>query len=91
MKFQMFSWRWSIYEMAYFGVFLGPNSPKYGAILLKFAPELIFKQKKKEWLKNFSKTQIFTEIERPQSLHFFQFLSNFDLLFHREGGRNRRN
>ena len=55
MKFQMFSWRWSIYEMAYFGFFLGPNSPKYGAILLKFAPELIFKQKKKSGWKIFQK------------------------------------
>ena len=92
MKFQMFSWRCSIYEMVYFGVFLGPNPPpKYGEILLKFAPELIFKQNKKSGWKIFQKLKFLQKIERPQSLHFFQFLSNFDLLFHREGGRNRRN
>ena len=46
MKFEMFSWLWSIREMAHFWGFLGPNSPKYRPILLKFAPELVFKDSK---------------------------------------------
>ena len=37
-KFEMFSWWWSIHEMAHFWAFSGPKSPKYGLILLKFAP-----------------------------------------------------
>ena len=41
-KFEMFLWRWSIHEMAHFWAFLGPNSPKYGPILPKFAPQLVF-------------------------------------------------
>ena len=41
-KFEMFLWQWSIHEMARFWAFLGPNSPKYGLILLKFAPQLVF-------------------------------------------------
>ena len=45
-KFEMFSWRWSIHEMAHFGGFLGPNSPKYGLILLKFLPEVLLKDRK---------------------------------------------
>ena len=32
--------------MAHFGGFGGPNSPKYDPILLKFAPELVFKESK---------------------------------------------
>ena len=54
-KFEMFSWRWSIHEMAHFGGFLGPNSPKYGSISLKFLPEVVPKDTKtvfEESLKN---------------------------------------
>ena len=40
-KFEMFSWRWSIHEMGHFRGFLGPNSRKYGHILLKFLPEVV--------------------------------------------------
>ena len=40
-KFEMFLWQWSIHEMDRFWAFLGPNSPKYGLILLKFAPQLV--------------------------------------------------
>ena len=43
-KFEMFLWQWSIHEMAYFWAFLGPNSPKYGPILLKFARQLLFRE-----------------------------------------------
>ena len=37
----MFSWQCSIHEMAPFGGFLGPSSPKYGSSLLKFRPEVV--------------------------------------------------
>ena len=37
-KFEMFSWWWSIHEIAHFLAFLGPKSPKCGPVLLKFAP-----------------------------------------------------
>ena len=42
----MFSWRCSIHEMAPFGGFLGPFSPKYGSSLLKFRPEVVSHKKK---------------------------------------------
>ena len=49
-NFQMFSWQWSIHELAHFGErgggggVLGPNSLKHGGILMKFAPKVAFKQ-----------------------------------------------
>ena len=46
MNFQMFSWRCSIHQMALFGGFLGPFSPKYGSNLLKFGPEIVYYKKK---------------------------------------------
>ena len=45
-NFQMFSWQCSIHEMAPFGGFLGPFSPKYGSSLLKFRPEVFFHKTK---------------------------------------------
>ena len=42
-KFEKFSWQWSIHEMEHFRGFLGPNSHKYDPILLKFSPEVAFK------------------------------------------------
>ena len=45
-KFEMFSWRWSIHEMAHFWAFSGPKSSKCGSILLKFAPQLLLKESK---------------------------------------------
>ena len=42
----MFSWRCSIHEMALFGGFLDPFSPKYGSSLLKFRPEAVSHKKK---------------------------------------------
>ena len=51
-KFEMFLWRWSIHEMAHFWAFLGPNSPKYGPILLKFAPQLVFMGSKTVFFEN---------------------------------------
>ena len=63
--------------MAHFGGFWGPNSPKYDPILLKFAPELVFKESK--WKQDV-----------PKVCSFFQFLSNFDPIFLYEVGRNRK-
>ena len=37
----MVLWRYSIHEMSPFGSFLGPFSPKYGSILLKFRAEVV--------------------------------------------------
>ena len=39
-KFEIVSWRCSIHEMAHFGGFLSPFSPKSCWILLKFGPEV---------------------------------------------------
>ena len=39
-KFQIVSWRCSIHEMAHFGGFLSPFSPKSSSILLKFGPKV---------------------------------------------------
>ena len=36
----------SILEMVLFGDFLGPNSPKYCPILMKFSPGVVFKKRK---------------------------------------------
>ena len=54
-NFPIFSWWCSIHEMAFLGVFLDPNCPKYCLILLKFAPEVVFKARKtvfQKFLKN---------------------------------------
>ena len=59
-NFSMFSWRCSIHEMDHFRGFLRPNYPKYHSILLKFAPEVVFNEKK-TLFKNFLEIQIFTE------------------------------
>ena len=45
-NFPMFSWHCSIHEMTLLGFFLSPNCPKYCPILLKFAPEVVFKERK---------------------------------------------
>ena len=44
-NFQKFSWQCSIHKLGHFGGFLGPKSPKYGRILLKLVPEVVFKEK----------------------------------------------
>ena len=57
-NFQSFTYWFSIHKIALFlGYFLGPYSPKYGPILLRFSPEELFKQRKKvfpESLQNLS-------------------------------------
>ena len=45
-NFQSFSYQFSIHEMPLFGEVVGPNSPKYCQILLKFSPQLVFKETK---------------------------------------------
>ena len=45
-NFQMFSWQCSTHEMASFGGFLSPFSPKYGSILLKLCLEVVYHKKK---------------------------------------------
>ena len=72
-KFEMFSWRCSIHEMAHFGGFLGPNSPKCGPIRLKFGPRLFLMEIKtllQEFFKNsnFSRNRTF-----PKFARFFGF------------------
>ena len=73
---QGFLYQFSIQEMALFGEVLVPNSPKYFKILLKFSPQVVFKETKTvlyEFLKKLLKT--FIETRNTQSLHFW---SNFD-------------
>ena len=48
---------------AIFGGFLGPNSPKNGLILVKLAPEVVFKERNRV-LNFFWKIPIFTETTR---------------------------
>ena len=45
-NFQSFSYQFSIHEMPLFGEVVGPNSPKYCQILLKFSPQVVFKETK---------------------------------------------
>ena len=59
MKFEMFSWQCSIHEMAHFRRFLGPNSPKYGQILLKFLPDVVVLTNTKRVLEESLKNQNF--------------------------------
>ena len=56
--------------MDHFGGVLDPNCLKYCSILLKFAPEVVFKERKTVG-KSFWKIKIFTETARYQSLNFF--------------------
>ena len=49
---------------------LGPNSPKYGQILVKLVPEVRFKERNRV-VKFFWRIPIFTETTRQQSLIFF--------------------
>ena len=45
-NFQSFSSQFSIHEMLLFGEIVGPNSPKYCQILLKYLPQVVFKETK---------------------------------------------
>ena len=71
----MFFWQCSIHKMALCGGggegALGPNSPKYCPILLKFAPEVVFKETQSVW--KILKNQIFTETKGyPKFAHLVQ-------------------
>ena len=52
-NFQIFSYRFSIHETAFLGRFQGPSSLKYGLILRKLRPEVVFKQTKTVFEKSF--------------------------------------
>ena len=55
----------------FLGYFLGPNSPKYCLILLKFSPDVVSKERKTVF-KNFWKIQYFTKSAHSQILPFFK-------------------
>ena len=69
-KFEMFSWRWSIHEMAHFWAFLGPNSLKCDPILLKFTPQLVFMGSKTLFEESFENSNFYRN-RTYQSLQFF--------------------
>ena len=60
---QKFSWQWSIHELGHFGGFWDPNSSKNSSVLVKLAPEIVFK-KRNRVLNYFWKIPIFTETTR---------------------------
>ena len=71
-KFEMFSWRWSIHEIAHFWAFLGPNSPKSDPILLKFAPQLVFMESKTLSEESFENPDFYQNITYPKFAVFFK-------------------
>ena len=89
-KFEMFSWQCSIQEMAHFLAFLGPNSPKYGLIFLKFAPQLVLMGSKTLFEFFFENENFYRNRTYPKFAGFFQFLSNFEPVFLHEGARNQK-
>ena len=89
-KFEMFSWQCSIQEMAHFLAFLGPNSPKYGLIFLKFAPQLVLMGSKTLFEFFFENENFYQNRTYPKFAGFFQFLSNFEPVFLHEGARNQK-
>ena len=77
-NFPMFLLQCSIHEMALFGGFLGPNCLKYCLILLKLAPEVVFKERKTVFSKIFGKFKFLRKLHVTKVCTFFQFLPNFD-------------
>ena len=71
-KFEMFSWRCSIHEMAHFEGFLGPNSPKYGPILLKFLPEVVLSDTKAVLEESLKNLNFYQNREYPKFGRFVQ-------------------
>ena len=71
-KFEMFSWRCSIHEMAHFGGFLGPNSPKYGQILLKLLPEVVLKDRKAVFEESLKNRNFYKNRQYPKFGRFVQ-------------------
>ena len=80
-KFEMFLWQWSIHEMAHFWAFLGPNSPKYGLILLKFAPQLLFMGSKTVFEEFFENSNFYRNRTYPKFALFFSFCPTLRLFF----------
>ena len=76
-KFEMFSWRCSIHEMAHFGGFLGPNSPKYGPILLKFLPEIVLTDVKTVFEESLKNRHFYQNSEYPKFGRFVQLRGQF--------------
>ena len=71
-KFEMFSWRCSIHEMAHFGGFLGPNSPKNGQIFLKFLPEIVLKDSKRVFEESLKNRNFYKNREYPKFGRFVE-------------------
>ena len=59
--------------MAHFWKFLGPNSPKYGPILLKFTPELVLKESKTLFENFFKNSNFYRNRTFPKFAPFFSF------------------
>ena len=65
-NFQNFAYRFRIHEMALFGRFLGPRSPKYGPNLLKLSPEVVLQQKKNTVRKSFEGFEFLWKEDGPK-------------------------
>ena len=72
-KFKMFSGQCSIQEMAHCWAFLGPNSPKYGPIFLKFAPQLVLMGSKTLFEDFFENENFYRNRTYPKFVFFFSF------------------
>ena len=59
--------------MAHFWEFWGPNSPKYGPILLKFTPELVLKESKTLLEIFFKNSNFYRNRTFPKFAPFFSF------------------
>ena len=60
-----------------FGEVVGPNSPKYFQILLKFSPQAVFKVKKSSSLRIFEKLKLLQKREIPRVYTFGKNLTFF--------------
>ena len=76
-NFPMFLWRCSIYEMAIFGGFLGPNSPKYCQILLNISKKVIFKEIQTVFEEFWKNLNFYRNGRYPKFAHLVQLWSPF--------------
>ena len=91
-NFQIFWYQFSIYKTILFGGFFGPNSPKYCPILMKFSPEVLFKERKSVNLRIFKKFKFLRKREIPNFTVLVQLWPLTHALppgFLHEDGRNR--
>ena len=72
---QSFAYQISIHAGSKFEGVLGHNGPKFGAILLKFTPEVVFSQRKIQCLKNLWKNWIFSRRGQTQMCSFVPSLN----------------